>query len=406
VYILPFFTFTVPPLARTCLNWRHVGLEPGRQIARDLGYRGAKFAWQAGPQGEECLGRWWRFTHTNIHIDCDVAYALMQYWWASGDDAFMAGPGVDLLVETARFFASRAVYDAKRDAYDIHDVSGPDEGHCESTNNFYTNYLAIWNLRWAVEALEWLRRRGGAEYDACASRLSLDEAEPGKWAEVAGRLTLLLDPETGVYEQYNGYHQLLPAPVLTRDRPVWFATVAPTQGLNQPDVLMAMALFRREFTPEIRRANWLFYKDKSMNFSSMSFVINSIMAADMGDLEGAYEQFRVCAGADVEEDLTGRKDTFAGLHGTAAGGAWMAVVFGFGGVRVDHRGLAIDPNLPPSWNGLAFKLAWRGGLLDVTIDRQSVVVAAGADLPAPVELTLAGRVVTIRPGGSVREARK
>lgn len=399
VYILPVYTFTQPDLARRCLQWRHIGLEPGRRIARDLGYRGAKFAWQAGPYGEECLGRWWRFTHTNIHVNSDVAYALMQYWRASGDDAFMASCGVDLLVETARFLASRAVYDASRDRYDIHDVAGPDEGHCESTNNFYTNYLAIRNLRWAAQMLAWLHDHHPDAYTACLTRLSVSEDEPQQWNEVADKLTLLFDPQTGIYEQYDGFYRLQPIPPdLLRDRKAWFVTVAPYQALNQPDVLMAMAMFRDDFPVDVRRANWLFYKDKSMNFSSMSFVINSIMAADMGDLNEAYRQFRVCAGVDLDEDLTGRRDTYAGLHGTAAGGAWMAAVFGFGGVRLREDGLQIRPNLPPQWKSLRFRLAYRGNRLDVAIAGHQVTLRTSDDAAAPLRLLVNDQTVTLSPG--------
>lgn len=399
VYILPVCTLTQPDMARRCLEWRHVGLEPGRCIARDLGYRGAKFAWQAGPYGEECLGRWWRFTHTNIHVNSDVAYALMQYWRASGDDAFMAGCGVDLLVETARFLASRAVYDPGRDRYDIHDVAGPDEGHCESTNNFYTNYLAIANLRWAGQALAWLREQHSDAYAACVKRLSVTDGEARQWNEVADKLTLLFDPQTRVYEQCEGFYRLQPIPPdLLKDRKVWFVTVAPYQALNQPDVLMAMAMFRDDFPADVRRANWLFYKDKSMDFSSMSFVINSIMAADMGDMTEAYRQFRVGAGVDLDEDLTGRKDTYAGLHGTAAGGAWMAAVFGFGGVRLRDDGLEIRPNLPPQWKGLRFKLTYRGSVLGVAIAGQQVTLRASDDAPTSVCLRVKNRAVTLAPG--------
>ncbi len=139
LYIEPFYLFNFPDLARTCVNYRYFGLDNGRQIAKNLGYKGAKFAWQAGPYGEECLGRWWRFTHTNIHIDGDVAYSLMQYLWATGDFDYLADRGIDILVESARFYTSRSVPGPQAGTYSLVNVAGPDERHCESTNNFYTN---------------------------------------------------------------------------------------------------------------------------------------------------------------------------------------------------------------------------------------------------------------------------
>lgn len=405
VYIVPYFVFTQPEVARRCLHWRYLGLEPGRKIARELGHRGAKLAWQAGPYGEECLGNWWRFVHTNIHINGDVAYALMQYYWATGDEEFMRRCGVEMLVEFARFYASRAVYDASRDAYDLVDVAGPDEGHCESTNNFFTNYLAIRTLRWAAQMLEWLKRSGPDVFAQTMDRLDIEDHEPSRWRHVADRLTLLFDARTKVYEQCNGFYGLEPLPPrLSRDRKVWFETVFPYQALNQPDVVMAMVMFRDEFDREVQRANWDFYADKSLNFSSMSFVLNSIMAADMGEMDRAYEEFIIAAGMDVDEELTGRKDTFAGLHGTSAGGAWMAAVFGFGGVCLSEQGLRIRPNLPPAWNGLRFPLLYQGLRLNVAIDREQVTIRAGGDASRIVSLNVGDRPVTLSGGDSKRVA--
>jgi trehalose/maltose hydrolase-like predicted phosphorylase len=399
-YIVPFYTFTVPEQARTCLNWRCEGLGPGRAIARELGYAGAKLAWQAGPYGEECLGQWYHFVHTNIHINADVAYSLMQYYWATGDEAFMADRGIDILVESARFHASRAVYDSARGAYDILDVAGPDEAHCHSTNNFYTNYLAIRTLRWAADTLVRMRKISSGAAEAAGRRLNLRADEPGHWRHVADRLTLRLDAQTGVYEQCDGFYRL-PAPPaeLLENRRDWFVPLARYQALNQPDVVMAMVLFPDEFSVEVRRANWKYYKDKSMNFSSMSFAINAIMAAELGDVNEAYRHFMICAGVDLDEELTGRKDTHAGLHGTALGGAWMAAVCGFGGVHLTELGLRIDPHLPAQWKRIAFNLVLRGSQLRVNIDRESVMIELDADPTKAIPVSIAGKHLSLASKG-------
>ena len=397
--IVPFYAFTLPELARTCLDFRYQGLRPGREIARELGYEGIKFPWQAGPDGEECLGKWWRFTHTNVHVNADVAYALMQYVWATGDERYLCERGIDLLVETARFYAARAVHDESRDRYDLRDVAGPDEGHCQSTNNFYTNYLAIRNLRWAADALRRLEQTDPQAHAAAVRRLAVRPAESDKWRHVADRLTLVLDPQTQVYEQCDGFHRLKPVPAdLLDNRKVWFTPVFPYQALNQPDVVMALVLFRDEFGREVRRANWNFYKDKSMNFSSVSFAVNAIMAADVGEMDQAYRSFIVSAGQDLDEALTGRKDTHAGLHGTACGGAWMAAVFGFGGVCLSEKGLRIEPNLPPQWSGLRFNLVLHGVVVNVAIDREQVVLKVGHGRRGGIPITVAGKALTLEGG--------
>lgn len=413
-YIVPFYTFTTPEYARTCLNYRYEGLKPGREIARKQGYAGAKFAWQAGPYGEECLGDWYRFPRTNIHINADVAYSLMQYWRATGDDAFMHECGAEMLIETARFYASRAVHDAKRDAYDLHNVAGPDEAHCESTNNFYTNFLAAQTLRWAAEIVEnsgspgpW---PGGGSSEsrpdstsgcpsAKAEGAGTGEESAADWRCIADRLPLLFDPATKVYEQCEGFHRLPPPPAdLLTARKDWFVPLALYQALNQPDVLMAMALFRDAFPPDVLRANWEHYKDKSLNFSSMSFAINAIMAAEAGDLDRAYRDFMICAGLDLDESLTGRRDTYAGLHGTAMGGAWMAAVFGFGGVELSQSGLRINPNLPPLWKALRFNLMLNGERVLVAIDRNQVSFMVGSDHTIEIPIVVTGQPLILRNG--------
>lgn len=399
LYIVPFYTFVVPELARRCLNFRYEGLRPARETARSLGYAGAKFAWQAGPNGEECLGRWWRFTHTNIHINADVAYALVQYCRATGDQRFMAERGVDILVETARFYATRAELDAREGGYHLPDVAGPDEGHCESTDNFYTNALARRNLRWAADEVDNLARTMPGAHAAAVRRLALRPEEPAVWRQVADRLALLGDAQTGVFEQCAGFFQLkLPPPDLLENRKTWFVTVAPYQALNQPDVVMALVLLRDEFDLEVRRANWEYYKDKSLNFSSMSFAINALMALDVGDLAEAYRNFIITTGIDLDEALTGRKDTDAGLHGTALGGAWLTAVCGFGGVRLDAQGLRIEPRLPPAWSGLRFHLVKEGVGLHVAIDRRDVTLTAGSERTAELTIHVAGQAVRLRSG--------
>ncbi|MBN2445565.1 MAG: glycoside hydrolase family 65 protein [Phycisphaerae bacterium] len=399
LYIVPMLTFVFPELARGALNFRHLALEPGRAIAEALDCDGAKFAWQSGPYGEECLGNWWMFTHTNVHINADVVYALMQYAWATNDREFMRKQGLGILIESARFYASRVEQDEQRDAYDLHGVTGPDEGHVAVTNDFYTNWLVRQTLKWAADLC--------AEYsnDEVPTQFGVTDEELGEWRDISERLTLLYDDGTKVYEQCTGFYQLKTIPPkLSRERQVWFETVFPYQALNQPDVVMAMMMFRDDFPQDVQRANWEFYKDKSMDFSSMSFVINSIMAADMGEIDTAYQNFLISAGEDLDEDLTGRKDTYAGLHGTASGGAWMAAVFGFGGVNLSSRGLRINPKLPPKWKALRFNMVLRGVTVRVEITRHEVVLIADEAPGFELSLTVAGKPLTLCGGNSVRTA--
>lgn len=399
LYIAPFYAHTFPQYARTLLNYRWHGLAPGRAIARKLGYRGAKFAWQSGPYGEECLGDWYWFTRTNIHINGDVAYELMSYFAASGDEEFLHEQGAELLLEIARFYVSRAEHDAARDVYSLKDVSGPDEAHCHSTNNFYTNYFARKALGWAAKLF--------ACESGAAKRLCVEDGEIADWRRVAEKLPLILDECEQVFEQCEGFWKLPPPPAdLLENRRDWFVPLAWYQALNQPDVLMAIALFRHEFAESCRRANWLRYMPLSMNFSSMSFVINAMMAADMGDLEAAYRDFYISAALDLEPSLTGRNDTAHGLHGTALGGAWMALVFGFGGVWLTQDELRVEPRLPAKWQGLRFCLRLRGTLVRFDITPTTIVIEAASNGQINLPIHVCGVAERLTPGKCVRVANR
>lgn len=396
LYIVPFYTFVVPQIARACVQFRLSGVGHARALAERQGLPGLKFAWQAGPAGEECLGDWYWFTRTNIHINADVAYAMMQYIRATGDVAILDRGGRELLIGVARFFAARARHDAGTDAWTFEDVAGPDEGHCHSRSNFFTNYTAARVLEWAAEV--------------CASgRIDADPAEAAQWRRIAGSMRLLFDPATKIYEQCEGFFTLKPLPpdFLAR-RTAWFEPVWEYQAMNQPDVLMAMMLFGERFDAEVLRANWECYRDRSLNFSSMSYVVHSIIAARLGDADEAYRNFRISAGMDLDESLTGRGDTHMGLHGTALGGAWLAAVFGLGGVQFPVAGpgepitLQMNPCLPKHWKRLRFNLFIRGEQLRITVDHGGVEVAAGIDGSLNLPARIAGREVMLTSGKSVR----
>lgn len=401
-YIVPFYTYTQPAWARNCLHWRYLGLRHGRKIARALGFPGAKLAWQAGPYGEECLGRWWHFTHSNIHINADVAYAMLQYVEVSGDEAFMWRYGVEFLIESARFYAARAVYDGRDQCYHYHDCAGPDEGHCTSTDNFYTNYLAQQTLRAAAAWAARMAQTQPAQFARLAARLKLRDEERARWQDVAEKLAFLFNPQTKVFEQFDGFYQLEDISddffARRRDRKEWFAPVRPYQAIHQPDVIMAMILYRPHFADDVVRANHAFYYPRTMNFSSMSFGLHAIICADLGDLREAYKNFIISAGMDLDEELTGRRDTRYGLHGTACGGAWMAAVFGFGGVRMNEGVLHINPRLPRGWKALRFALVVRGVELQVCITPRRIDVRAGRQAQLNLPLVLAGTRMTLRGG--------
>ncbi|NOX44279.1 MAG: beta-phosphoglucomutase, partial [Caldiserica bacterium] len=260
IFMLPFFVHTAPALARRILMYRYRTLPGARENARKRGYRGAMYAWESADDGTEVTPRWIpapdgspvpiRCGELEHHITADVAYAVWQYWRASGDDAFMRDHGAEILFETARFWASRAEPGADG-LYHITGVMGPDEYHEEVDDNAFTNLMAKWNLEAAREAWAWLEREHPARLAELSARIGLSADEVDGWGEIAGRIAVPRDEGTGLVEQFRGYFSLEdvdlgaldPRGASVRD------ILGPertnrSQVIKQPDVLMLIYLLR------------------------------------------------------------------------------------------------------------------------------------------------------------------
>jgi trehalose/maltose hydrolase-like predicted phosphorylase len=219
IYLLPFYTAVWPEAARAMLMYRYHTLRGAREKATTTGYKGALYAWESADTGEEATpervvgpkgamidiltGR------MEQHISADVAYAVWQYWRATGDDAFFIDAGAEILLETARFWASRALAEADGKRH-IRHVIGPDEYHEDVDDSAFTNVMARWNIARGLETIEVMRTRSPERAGALCERLALGEAELADWHDAVGRIVTGRDPSTGLYEQFAGYHQLEP----------------------------------------------------------------------------------------------------------------------------------------------------------------------------------------------------
>jgi len=386
-FILPFFTYTQPAIARNLVSYRWHTLDGARRKARRNGYAGAQYAWESADTGDEVTPTWvihpseptelvriWT-GDIEIHITADVAYGVWQYWRLSGDDEFMQERGADILIETARFWASRAEWDAKHNRYQFRDVIGPDEYHDHVHNSAFTNYMARWNLRTAAE----LVAQHPEVSAAAARRLGLSANERKRWEEVSAKLYCPYDATTGLIEQFEGYFNLKDVPLADLEPRTQSAQsllgiegVAQTQIIKQPDVLMMMHLLPEQFSERDLRANYDYYTPRTdLTYgSSLGPAIQTIIACEVGDMEGAYENFMRAARADLK-DVRGNAGD--GIHGASAGGLWQAAVFGFAGLRLTPTGWVLRPRLPGHWRRLRFNFVYRGQPVSV-------------DLPAQVEV--------------------
>lgn len=384
VYMLPFYVYTHPPSARALLMYRHHTLPAAREKARALGWRGALYAWESAMTGEETTPPAVvapdgvvvpiRNGEQENHISAAVAYGVWQYWRATGDDGFLADAGAEILLETARFWASRGEW-GKDGRYHIRHVIGPDEYHEDVDDSAYTNVMAQWNLERGLEAARLVRERWPARWRELEARLGLEAGEPESWADVAAAMYTGFDPETGLFEQFRGYHDLEdvdlsayepsagPADILLgRER------TKRSKVIKQADVVLLLYLLWDRFTPEVRRANFDYYAPRCAHGSSLSPSIHALVAARLGEVGPALRYWRQAAEIDLANNMG---NAAGGVHGAALGGLWQATVFGFAGLRFGERGPVLDPHLPPGWRALRFPVCWRGRRFRMSTDEST-----------------------------------
>ncbi|MDQ4070106.1 MAG: glycoside hydrolase family 65 [Actinomycetota bacterium] len=404
IFVLPFYIWTHPETARALLGYRHRTLPAARAKAARLGYQGALYAWESADTGDEVTPEFVMLpdgTRLDIltglqehHISADVAWGVWQYWQVTGDDTFVAEMGAEIVVDTARFWASRV------DSGHIREVIGPDEYHEGVDDNAYTNMLARWNLRAAGAVCE--------RFPEAATRLGVTDEERRRWEDVAAEIVVLFDPETKLYEQFDGFFDLenvravdlAPRP-FTGELVVGVARLRHTQIVKQADVVMLGLLLPHEVGPEVQAANYRHYEPRTSHGSSLSPAIHALVAARVGETSDALAYFHLAGGVDLENRMGNAAD---GVHIATMGGLWQAAVFGFGGVRADGDAVRIAPRLPPGWQKLAFPVRWRGTriavhvgdrLLELDLDGPAMV--AVGDHP-PVRLG-SGRFVARRDDG-------
>ena len=392
IYVLGMLTYTLPEAVADALRWRQAILEKARRRARQLGLDGAAFPWRT-IAGEECSAYWPAGTAA-FHVNADVAFAVDRYVGATGDDEFEQTTGVELLVETARLWCSLGFH--ADDGFHLDGVTGPDEYTAVVDDNLYTNLMARQNLRAAALAL---RRQ-----DGLAAALGVDEEEIRAWLRAADEMAIPYNAELGVHEQDAGFtrrqrwdfHSTAPEqyPLMLH---VPYFDLYRKQVVKQADAVLAMYLCGEAFTPEERRRGFEYYEALTVRDSSLSAAIQSVVAADVGHLDLAYDYLREASLMDLR-DL--EHNTADGLHLAALAGSWLCLVCGFGGMRQRSGRLVFDPKLPEPLTRLVCNLRFRNRHLRVVLgrDEASFEVVEGG----PLAIEVAGEEVMLPAGSPVR----
>jgi trehalose/maltose hydrolase-like predicted phosphorylase len=396
VFVLPFLAATHPTAARAMLEYRINRLGAARRRARDRGRQGAWFPWESAADGTDVTPR----THVRLdgapipvltgeheeHIVADVAWAAWHYAAWTGDRTFLEGRGAPLLIDTARYWASRVHLDRGGRGH-IDDVIGPDEYHERVDDNAYTNVMARWNLQRAVDVAERSNPR------------SASPSEVATWRRLGDALVDGYDPDSGRYEQFAGFFGLdevlitkLATPPVAADVLLDRATLQASQVIKQADVLMLHHLVPEATVPGSLAPNLAFYLPRTAHGSSLSPAVHAALLARCGDHAPALELLRLAARLDLD-DLTGT--TAGGLHLATMGGLWQALAWGFLGLRPGRGVLHLQPSLPAAWTALEINVRFRGTPVRIRAEPDHVVIHAQGPVVLRIDsgppLTVSGR---------------
>ena len=369
IFIAPFYEWAFPDVARNLMAFRYHTLPGARKNAEHWGGRGAMYPWMTDSEtglDNSIDARVWKI----FHQIADIAYAVDEYANITGDDQFMADMGVEILVETARFFVSRFTKDADG-SYHLEETIGPDEDHDPGRDNGFTCLLARRNLRLAAEWVGKLRESQPQTAAELCDKLNIKNDEIDRWRHVADHLTIPVVPGTDIPlmdEHFLGKKEADVEGWRWREaQDKW--TFKPKnhgdyQVIKQADVVLAMYLLRDEFTPEQIAAAYDFYEPKTLHISSLSWNTHAMVAARLGRKDQAYEYYKNSAGLDLDNMQNATAD---GLHAAALGGCWQAVVLGMAGLHTANGKPACDPQLPPAWAQIRFQITHRGTAYEVTV---------------------------------------
>ena len=417
MFILPYFIYSAPEIAKSLEEYRFLSLPGAHKKAGGNGYEGAQFPWESAWIDDGEVTPVWGAADivtglpTKIwsgfieqHITADVAYGAWEYYMVTGDEDFMERCGYELILDTAKFWASR-LEEGEDGKLHINDVVGPDEYKEHVDDNAFTNHMAAWNIRKALEYCGLLRSEKPALYKALDEKLGLAALEP-VWEDKLSRLYLPQPREDLVIPQDRTYLTLKDIDLTKYKKQENVGSIyrdynqeqiTHMQVSKQADILIMFLLLEDEFSAEVKRANWSYYEPRTLHDSSLSLSTHCILANDMGNRDLAYSLFRSAAAIDVGPNM---KTSDAGIHAASLAGVWQSVVFGFGGVRMLDGRLRMNPSLPESWRGLDFFIHWQGQKLHVSLshERAELVNLTGT---REIELSINGRPCTVKDKLSV-----
>lgn len=399
-YCLPFYLATQDPhVARNLLLYRYQHLEKAIDNAAKLGFTdGAALYPMVTINGEECHNEW-EITFEEIHRNGAVAYAIYNYVRYTDDQEYLMSHGLEVLIGISRFWAQRVNWSAHKQQYVMLGVTGPNEYENNVNNNWYTNRIAQWCLRYTLAVLEQERTKRDDRLTALLVKVKFKDEERKRWQHIIDNLYFPEDRERGIFLQQDGFldKELVPVSDLPPSvRPLnqhWsWDRILRSCYIKQADVLQGLYFFEEEFDEETIRRNYDFYEPLTVHESSLSPCVHAIIAAKLAKEEKAYAFYLRTARLDLDDY---NNDTEDGLHITSMAGTWLAIVEGFAGMRVRGGKLHFQTFIPKNWLSYAFHVQYRGVKLHIRVRQDGFEIKNLSD--CEISIIFNGEPISVSP---------
>ncbi|MCH4890136.1 glycoside hydrolase family 65 protein [Acidaminobacter sp. JC074] len=348
IYLLPFYLLTNPVAAKNLLMFRVNTLEAAKKNAKSYGYNGAKYPWESSVSGaEQCSN--WQYADLEIHVGLDIAYAMINYLKATGDQECFNNHFLECIDEVLMYFMERLSY--KDGEFHLKGVMGPDEYIHYSDNNAYTNKLLYEIMKFRIQY----------QSDTFSKKLLIYKDG-------------LVIQDDYIIEQCDHFGDFdnLDFDLVWPDKSKPFgATISQeknyrSKALKQADVLMLFFLYKDQYSKERMKDNLDYYLPLTTHDSSLSYIIHSIIMNWTCD-ERAYEYLEKAMAIDINY---GAED---GIHIANCGGLYQGLVFGLCGMKVGAN-VTFDPKLPKNIRKVSFKYNHLGKKYQVDINHNGVNV--------------------------------
>lgn len=380
--ILPMYlSVTDEEVVQQFLEFRYNTLEEAHLNARRQGLKGALYP-MVTFTGVESHNEW-EITMEEIHRNGAMAHAIFNYTTYTGREDYLLTKGIDVLVAISRFWADRVHYSKRNEQYMLHGVTGPNEYENNVNNNWYTNTIAAWTLRYTLESLQKVA-------DAKKAELDIENAELDQWQDIIDKMYYPYDEELDVFVQHDTFMDKDLRPVDSLDpaeRPLnqhWsWDKILRSPFIKQADVLQGLYFLNHEYTMEEKERNFDFYEPMTVHESSLSPLIHSILASELGKKEKAFEMYERTTRLDLDNY---NNDTEDGLHITSMSGGWLSIAQGFAGMKTYTGSLSFAPYCPEQWDSYAFNIQYRGRLITIAVDNEQAVFTLEEGEPLTIEV--------------------